>query len=52
MVRKINGQYSGLYSNQMDPRKSVGVAWLLLKLDKENWRTKLNKEVGGKNIHI
>jgi hypothetical protein len=47
MMLQINGWYSGLYSNQTDPRNKVGgVAWLFLnkgqlavKLDKENWRT-------------
>jgi hypothetical protein len=47
MILKINGKYTGLYSNQTDLMNKVGgVAWLLLdkgqlvvKLDKENWPT-------------
>jgi hypothetical protein len=52
-ILKTNGRYSGLYSNQTDPRNKVGgVAWLLLKLDKENLKTIQKKEIGGKNINI
>jgi hypothetical protein len=46
-ILTINGQYSGLYSNQTNLKNKVGgVAWLLLnkgqlvvKLDKDNCRT-------------